>query len=122
MLKLDKLVGMPNIDKVRSKNIKHLNDVLNIGISFDRLMFLILICIVVHHIVACIWEATPFNFTLFLRVITGRYDGIDSNNWTMNTGYQEANYFELYFEVFYFKVTLIIKVGFGEPHTYNYGE
>ena len=49
------MVRMLKIVKERNKLVKYLNEVLKIGVGFERLLFFILIFFVMCHIVACFW-------------------------------------------------------------------
>jgi hypothetical protein len=55
LIKMTRLVRMLKIVKERNKLVKYLNEVLKIGIGFERLLFLMLIFLVLCHITACLW-------------------------------------------------------------------
>lgn len=55
IIKMTRLVRMLKIVKERNKLVKYLNEILKIGIGFERLLFLLLIFLVMCHIVACLW-------------------------------------------------------------------
>ena len=55
LIKMTRLVRMLKIVKERNKLVKYLNEILKIGIGFERLLFFILIFLVLCHIVACLW-------------------------------------------------------------------
>jgi len=55
IIKMTRLVRMLKIVKERNKLVKYLNEVLKIGIGFERLLFLMLIFLVMCHITACLW-------------------------------------------------------------------
>ena len=55
IIKMTRLVRMLKIVKDRNKFVKYLNEVLKIGIGFERLLFLMLIFLVLCHIAACLW-------------------------------------------------------------------
>ena len=46
---------MLKIVKERNKLVKYLNEVLKIGVGFERLLFFVLIFFVLCHIVTCFW-------------------------------------------------------------------
>lgn len=52
---MTRLVRMLKIVKERNKLVKYLNEILKIGVGFERLLFFILIFFCVCHIVACLW-------------------------------------------------------------------
>ena len=41
--------------KEKSKLLKYINDILKIGLGFERLFFFILIFLILCHICACLW-------------------------------------------------------------------
>jgi hypothetical protein len=55
LVKMTRLVRMLKIVKERSKLVKYLNEVLKIGVGFERLLFLLLIFFILCHINTCIW-------------------------------------------------------------------
>lgn len=55
LIKMSRMVRMLKIVKERNKLVKYLNEVLKIGIGFERLLFLMLIFLVLCHIAACLW-------------------------------------------------------------------
>ncbi len=55
IVKMTRLVRMLKIVKERNKLVKYLNEILKIGIGFERLLFLMLIFLILCHIAACIW-------------------------------------------------------------------
>ena len=52
---MTRLVRMLKIVKERNKLVKYLNEILKIGIGFERLIFFILMFVTLCHIVACLW-------------------------------------------------------------------
>ena len=55
IVRMTRLVKMLRIVKERNKLVKYLNEVLKIGIGFERLLFLMLIFLILCHIACCIW-------------------------------------------------------------------
>ena len=64
-----RLVRMLKIVKERNKLVKYLNEVLKIGVGFERLLFFVLIFFVLCHIVTCFWYCDTSKCALgyFLR-------------------------------------------------------
>ena len=56
------------------------------------------------------------------RVFTARFDPGSKNNWIYQTGFQDYGDKELYITAFYFCVTTIVTVGFGDITAYSSGE
>jgi hypothetical protein len=55
LIRMTRLVRILRIVKDRNKLVKYLNEILKIGIGFERLVFFILIFLVLCHIVCCLW-------------------------------------------------------------------
>jgi hypothetical protein len=55
IIKMARMVRMLKIVKERNKMVKYLNEILKIGVGFERLLFMMLIFLVLQHIAACIW-------------------------------------------------------------------
>jgi len=55
IVRMTRMVRMLKISQRRNKFVKYLNEVLKIGIGFERLLFLFLIFGVVLHIASCLW-------------------------------------------------------------------
>ena len=55
IIRMARMVRMLKIVKERNKLVKYLNEILKIGVGFERLMFMMLVFIVLQHIAACIW-------------------------------------------------------------------
>lgn len=48
-----------------------------------------------------------------------RFDPTDKNNWIYQSSFQDYEDYQLYVTSFYFTVTTIVTVGFGDIHAYN---
>lgn len=55
IIRMTRMVRMLKIVKERNKLAKYLNEILKIGVGFERLMFMMLIFLVLQHVAACIW-------------------------------------------------------------------
>ena len=107
LIKMTRLVRMLKILKERSKLVKYLQDLLSIGVGCERLLFFILLFLVICHIVSCLW------------VVAARFDETDPDTWIIAFGYNDLDDWELYFISFYFTVTTITTVGFGDISATN---
>ena len=67
LIKMTRLVRVLRIVKERNRLVKYLNEILKIGIGFERLVFFILMFIVICHIVACLWY---FNISSCLKIFS----------------------------------------------------
>lgn len=52
--------------------------------------------------------------TLLYRIFIAKYDSSTKENWIFKTGYTDAGDWELYVTSFYFTVTTIMTVGYGD--------
>ena len=77
IIRMTRMVRMLKIVKERNKLVKYLNEILKIGVGFERLMFMMLIFIVLQHVAACIW------------VFAARFDPTDKMNWIYQSGFQD---------------------------------
>ena len=58
LIKLTKLLRILKIVKERSKLLKYVQDMLKVGLGFERLFFFIMIFLLLCHIVSCLWVFT----------------------------------------------------------------
>jgi hypothetical protein len=56
------------------------------------------------------------------RVFIATFIPESKNNWIYQGGFQDLEDYELYITSFYFTVTTIVTVGFGDIHAYSVGE
>lgn len=55
LVKLTRLLRILKLVKDKNKLMKYLNDLLKVGLGFERLFFFVLISIIIMHIVTCLW-------------------------------------------------------------------
>lgn len=58
LIRLTRLLKMLKLIKERGKFIKYVNDVIKVGVGFERLSFFIFIFLIVCHVVSCLWVMT----------------------------------------------------------------
>ena len=58
LLKLTRLLKMLKIVKDRTKILKYVNDIVKIGVGFERLFFFLVLFLMISHIVSCLWVLT----------------------------------------------------------------
>jgi hypothetical protein len=69
-----------------------------------------MILILLQHVVACIW------------VYFGRFDEASKNTWIYQKGYTSMGELDLYVTSYYFIVTTIMTVGYGDITAYSMTE
>lgn len=103
LIKLTRLIRILKIMKERSKLLKYLHEFLKIGIGFERLLFFFLIFMILTHIGACLW-----------LIIASLYDETYTGTW-MESYINEGNSnSDLYAIAFYWTITTITTVGYGD--------
>ncbi|CDW88827.1 cation channel family protein [Stylonychia lemnae] len=109
IVKMTRMVRMLKIVKERSRFVKYLNQALQIGIGFERLIYLLLMFLVMCHVTACLW------------IFVAKYEA-SGKNWITQNGYEGDDNYTIYITSFYFTVTTIVTVGYGDIHAYSIGE
>ena len=79
-----------------------LNNVMKIGVAFERLFFFGIIFFLLCHVAAC------------LAVFIAKIENYSPDTWIVRKGYQDDSNWELYVSSYYFTVTTITTVGFGD--------
>ena len=74
---------MMRIVRERNMFLKHLNDVLKISASLERLIFFAFVFILICHINACLWY------------LLARIDGIHPDSWVVRYGHQDSSNYEV---------------------------
>ena len=55
LVKLTRLLRLLKLMKEKSKIMKYLNDLIKLGLGFERLFFFAIICLMTMHIATCLW-------------------------------------------------------------------
>lgn len=97
-----RLIRLFKIIKERNSLGKYMTEVLRIGLGFERFIFMLIIYLILQHIIACIW------------IFTARFDEDSKKNWIYKMNLVDAPISELYVSAFYFTVTTIVTVGYGD--------
>ncbi|CAG9329138.1 unnamed protein product [Blepharisma stoltei] len=111
LVKMGKLMRMMKLIKTRTRVMRYMNSILQIDIGIERLVWFFLTYLVLIHLLACLW--------IFIGNL---YLNYDYNNWIMQSGYQDEEGFDLYIIAFYWSVTTLSTVGYGEIHAWNLPE
>jgi hypothetical protein len=75
---------------------------LKIGVGVERLIFFGLLLFVSIHVISCIW------------VFIADFEGWGPNTWIAWKGYEDFDTFDLYAASFYYTVTTLTTVGYGD--------
>ena len=111
---MTRLLRILKIVKESSKMLKYLNDLLKIGLGMERLFFFVIIFVILCHIVTCVWIISG-QFSQGIKD-DGSIDYADTwmnNEYILNIILNEDN-FELYATSFYYTVSTITTVGYGD--------
>ena len=130
LVKITRLIRLFKVIKQQGKIFGKLNDIFKIGHGLERLMFFIMIFLMLSHLMACLWI-----FTADLSIDEPIMENINngnstktknqdeySTNWVIDGGYQDLDWSDLYLASFYFTVTTITTVGYGDISGTNFTE
>jgi hypothetical protein len=92
---------MLKVVRDRNKIVRYFNKFLKVSAAAERLMFFFLIAILLMHNCACFW------------VMIGQAED-SPDSWINQFNYQDVTNIELYIAAFYFVVTTIATVGYGD--------
>ena len=107
LVKMFRLLRTLKMAKQSDKMSKQFNSMLRVGVGSERLAFFFLIFFLLCHIVSCFW------------VIIFAFQEDVTTTWIYKNGFQDLDNFDLYIRAYYFIVTTITTVGFGDITTYN---
>ena len=102
IVKLVRLVRMLKLVRERRKIQKYMHDVFKIGESFEHLLLFLLVFILFCHVACCLWVASA------------RFDDFGPDTWVMRYDFKDLSSVDLYIASFYFTITTITTVGFGD--------
>lgn len=108
LIKLTKLLRILKIVKEKSKLLKYVRNIVQLGYGFERLVFFVLIFLLISHIVACMW------------IFVAKFDNYEGT-W-MEGDTVDLDPLEQYLISFYFTVTTITTVGYGDISASSNGE
>lgn len=111
---MTKILRMVRIVKVKNKLARHLQDILKIGAGAERLFFLIIMFFVLSHVVTCIWYGQPLILIMICRIFIGKYDETSKDNWIYKSQSIDSPDSDLYIDAFYFTITTLVTVGYGD--------
>ena len=106
LIKITRLIRLLKLMKKQNNQvIDKLGQSLQISQGFERLSFFFLILLLLCHFVCCLWIFVARNF---------QDETQDSDTWIKAGGYEEYSIFDLYVTSYYFTVTTITTVGYGD--------
>lgn len=112
LIRMTRLLRIIKIVKERSKILKYLNEILKISEGFERLFYFMIIFVLLCHIVTCCW------------IIQVQYADFDESNlyldtWMNDVYIMNLGAWDLYITSFYFTVSTITTVGYGDIRGFN---
>jgi hypothetical protein len=107
---MSKMIRLAKFGKIRTKLFKNFSSLMELTAGLDRLIFLLLVFFLMIHIIACFW------------IFIARFDETSKDNWIYYKEMQDFSIYDLYVTSFYFSVTTIITVGYGDITAISSGE
>lgn len=101
VLRLIKLVRLLKLGKSQNNFFSKLKVLLSISVAFERLAMFMAIFLMICHIVSCLW------------IIVAHFEEGNPNTW-LNEDYQAMSAAGQYLTSFYFTITTITTVGYGD--------
>jgi Ion channel len=90
--------------KEKSKLLKYINDVLKLSLGFERLFFFIMVFLILQHIGTCLWI-----------IMATLYSENFEETWLYKYKIeQDMNNFSIYLTSFYWTITTVTTVGYGD--------
>lgn len=102
LVKLTRLLRILKIVKEKSKLLKYIGDMLRLGLGFERLFFFILLFFILCHIGTCLW------------IIMSTLVDEEEETWIYEFKQSGMSNGGLYLVSFYWTITTITTVGYGD--------
>lgn len=104
LLKLTKLLRMSRITKKGNVNriTKFFLEKLKVNANIERLIYFILSFLLLNHLSACIWY------------YMAKLEDLSPDSWVTRLGYIDSTNFEIYVVSFYWTLTTVTTVGYGD--------
>ena len=107
---MTRLLRILKIVKESSKLQKQINEFLRIGVGFERLIFFCIILFLLCHIVSCLW--------IISAEFSSSNDGYEGS-WMDDDYILHLENYGVYLTSFYFTISTITTVGYGDLHGTN---
>ena len=108
MVKIARLARVLKVLKTGSRIARYIQILSRADFGWDRLLFAIFMFVLLCHIASCSW------------IMVALYEESQYNDcWLSQGGYSALEGFDLYVAAFYFTITTITTVGYGDIHAYS---
>lgn len=115
LVRMFKLFRILKIVKDRSKILSYLNEFLKIGLGLERLFFFVIVFMIIIHVISCIWIITAQMADLVYDYNSLEEDGTTVKSYeSWKESFNDLSNDALYLTSFYFAVTTITTVGYGD--------
>lgn len=102
LVKLIKLLRLFRLIRERKKMMKQVGAVMRINVALERLTFFFVSFLLTCHVTSCFW------------ILTASFEADSTASWIDGGGYRDFDNFQLYLTSFYFTITTITTVGYGD--------
>lgn len=101
LIKVTKMMRMLKVFKDRSQLYSYTRSVVQLSIGLERLIWMLVTFLLLIHLIACFWA------------LIGKLDETDEN-WIFYYEYLDKDSFDLYIISFYWSITTLATVGYGD--------
>ena len=108
LVKLTRLLRFLKLMRKKNTFMKLFVDLLKVGVGFERLFFFMLLSLVMIHIVSCMWVMFP-SFD-----VEEDHNSLYPDTWLEDHVKANSTSTSLYFTSFYWTITTITTVGYGD--------
>ena len=102
LIRLARMIRLLKMFHIQNQYLKKISEALRLNAGTERLMMMGMILILLQHVVACVW------------VYVAKFNDGSKENWIYSKGLTDMAVVDLYITSFYFTVTTIMTVGYGD--------